>query len=297
LRAGEKGDQIKVTVGVCARNGASTLPQVMESIMKQDFPHKLMEVVFVDDGSEDDSLRIVEGYASKTDMSVRIFHHEWKGLGPSRNVVVDNARGGYIVWVDADMIIPKDHVRKQVEFLQNKPEVGIGKARCGLSPEQSVVSFLELVPFAVYDSRNGSLDSRLPGSAGAIYRVDAIRGVGGFDSTIIRGGEDIDAARRIRATGWLLCRSPTVFYEKARQTWQALWNQYSQRGHALFYLYYKNRITLSVYRMNPIAGFLSGVSYVVDAYRITGNRVVFLLPFHFAFKMTAWCVGFSKRSL
>jgi glycosyltransferase involved in cell wall biosynthesis len=255
-----------------------------------------MEVIIVDDGSEDETLSIAKDYANKMDMKVSVFHHEWKGLGPSRNVVVDNACGDYIIWVDADMTIPKDHVKKQVEFMQHNPNVGIGKARYGLLPEEKVVTTLEIVPFLVFDSRNGSLDARakLPGTGGAIYRVRAIRAAGGFDNSITRGGEDTDAARRVRAAGWLISRSPTVFYEKGRETWQGLWAQYFQHGCALLDIYRKNRSAFSIYRMNPIGGFLNGALYVVDAYRITGNKAVLLLPFHFAFKMTAWCVGFSR---
>jgi glycosyltransferase involved in cell wall biosynthesis len=264
--------------------------------MQQDFPHQLMEVIIVDDGSEDETLSIAKDYVNKMDMKASVFHHEWKGLGPSRNVVVDNACGDYIIWVDADMTIPKDHVRKQVEFMQDNPNIGIGKARYGLLPEEKVVTTLEIVPFLVYDLRNGSLDSKLPGTGGAIYRVEAIRGAGGFDNSIIRGGEDTDAASRIKAAGWLISRSPTVFYEKGRETWHGLWTQYFQHGYALLDVYRKNRRVLSIYRMNPLGGFLSGVLYVVDAYRITCNKAVFLLPFHFAFKMTAWCFGFSKSA-
>ena len=292
----ERARAPKVTIGVCVRNCASTLPCMIKSSMQQDFPHKFMEVIFVDDGSEDDTLNTVKGYANRMGMSVRIFHHEWKGLGPSRNVVVDNACGSYIVWVDADMTIPKDHVRKQVEFLQNNPDIGIGKARCGLLPKENLVATLEFLIFAVNDSRNCSLDRKPPGTGGSIYRVEAIRGVGGFDNDLIMGSEDTDAALRVKAAGWLLATSSAVFYEKGRQTWQGLWNQYSWHGYAFFYLYRKKsaRVLFSIYRINPIAGFLSGVLYVVDAYRITGNKAVFLLPFHFAFKMTAWFFGFSR---
>ncbi|MEM5867131.1 MAG: glycosyltransferase [Candidatus Aenigmatarchaeota archaeon] len=43
----------------------------------------------------------------------------------SINVVVKNASGKYIIWVDCDMILPKDHVQKQVEFMEQNPKVGI----------------------------------------------------------------------------------------------------------------------------------------------------------------------------
>lgn len=94
------------------RNGASTLREAIESVMAQDYPHELMEVIFVDDGSTDDTLSIIKDYASKMDMKVKIFHHKWKGLGYSRNVILKNSSCKYIVWVDGDIVIPPNYVKK-----------------------------------------------------------------------------------------------------------------------------------------------------------------------------------------
>jgi glycosyltransferase involved in cell wall biosynthesis len=69
-------------LAVCVRNCSSTVGKAIESILTQDYPHELMEVIFVDDGSEDETLSIIKDYASKMDMKVKIFrHHEWRGLG------------------------------------------------------------------------------------------------------------------------------------------------------------------------------------------------------------------------
>ena len=284
-----------VTIGVCVKNSAPTIREAIESILNQDFPHKLIEIIFVDDGSEDKTLLIINSYVPKMDMHVKVFHHEWKGLGPSRNVVVNNASGDYIVWVDGDMTLPEDHVRKQVEFMEQNPKVGIAKARYGMMPGESVVAALENIPFIVYYSKNGSLNSKLPGTGGSIYRVEAVRQVGGFSSHMKSVGEDQDAAYRVKVAGWLIHRSPAVFYERCRQTWQDLWKQYFWHGYGLYDLYRKNRDIFSLYKMVPIAGFVAGALYTLDAYRLTRRKSVFLLPFHFAFKMMAWCLGFAKR--
>jgi glycosyltransferase involved in cell wall biosynthesis len=287
----------KVTIGICVRNGAFTLHKAIESIIAQDYPHELMEIIFVDDGSEDDTLQIIHNYVSKikmTGMKVKIFHHEWKGLGYSRNVVVNNAEGKYIIWVDGDMILPKEHVRKHVEFIEKNPKIGIAKARHGIVNMKNVIAVLEHIPFVIYDLKDDWLESKLPGTGGAIYRVEAIRQVGGFDERLKGTGEDQDVAFRVKEAGWLIKRSPAIFYEKRAQNWREVWEKWIWYGYGDYDLYCKNRNIFSPLGMNPLAGFIRGFLYIADACRLIHRKFVLLLPFHLSLEMLAWCIGFTK---
>ena len=286
-----------VTIGVCVRNCEASVREAIDSILDQDFSHELMEVIFVDDGSEDKTLSVILDSVSRVDMNVRVFSGEWKGLGHARNVVVDNARGDYIVWVDGDMILPRDHVRKQVEFMEQNPKVGIAKAKCSAFLEENLVATLENIPFVVDDVRAGNewkTASKLPGTGGSLYRVEAIRQVDGFDNQLKGTGEDQDAAYRVEAAGWSIYRTNALFYERRSKTWKALWDKYVWYGYGDYRLYRKNRSIFSLHKMVPLAGFFAGLLYSLIAYRLTRRKVVFLLPFHYAFKMVAWCLGFAK---
>jgi len=286
-----------VTIGVCIRNNEATLPEVINSIIDQDFPHELIEVIFVDDGSEDSSSSIVKSYAIAMDMSVKVFHHEWMGLGPSRNIVLDNTSGHYIIWVDGDMMLRKDHVRRQVEFMEAHPEIGIAGGKRGIFPAGSLIADLENVSFMVYDSDKDISDKRLPGTGGTIFRVSALKQIGGFDPAIRGVGEDLDAAYRIKAARWMVGKSDAVFFERGRQTWQGLWRQYLWHGYGLRRLYRRNSSLFSIAKMTPIAAFFVGLLRMPNAYRMVRRRSVILLPFHFAFKMMAWCFGFANGKL
>lgn len=285
----------KITIGVCVRNCEASVKEAIKSIIDQDFPHELVEVIFVDDGSEDGTLRVIMDSVSRIDMTVKIFHHTWQGLGPTRNAVVHNACGDFIVWVDGDMILPRNHLRKQLQFMEQNPQVGIAKARYGMLQGEHIVAALENIPFIVYDCKDGSVNSKLPGTGGSIYRVEAIRKIGGFDNNLRGVGEDQDAAYRVKAAGWLISRSPAVFYEKRVNSWKNLWKKYFWYGYGDYDLFHKNRNILSLYRMSPVGGFVIGALYALEAFRLTHRASVFLLPFHFAFKLTAWCFGFAKR--
>ena len=289
-----------VTIGVCVRNSVTTVREAIESIICQDFPHELMEVIFVDDGSEDDTLSIIQEYVSRMDIEAKVFHTSWRGLGAARNLVVKNAKGKYIIWVDGDMILPKDHVRKQVEFMEQNPTVGVAKARYGIYPQKNLVGALEDIGYLAVDFKYGGevIGSRALGTGGSIYRVKAIRQVGGFDDYITGVGEDLDAEHRIRNAGWILYRAtPALFYERRRNTWKDLWNEGFWHGYGGHYVLRKDRGIFALYKMNPLAGFLAGAWYSTIAYRITYRKMAFLLPLQYAFKRIAWCFGFVKGQI
>jgi len=123
-----------VTIGVCVRNSASTIREAIESIISQDFPHELIEIIFVDDESEDNTLSVIQEYVSRINILAKVFKSSWKGLGHARQIVVGNAEGEYIVWVDGDIVLSKDFIRKQVEFMEQYPKVGIAKGKQSLEP-------------------------------------------------------------------------------------------------------------------------------------------------------------------
>ena len=284
-----------VTIGVCVRNCEIIIRGAIRSIMQQDFPHALMEVIFVDDGSEDATVSVIHDLVSNMDFDVKIFSYEWRGLGFARQVVVENARGKYIIWVDGDMMLSSDHVRKQVEFMEKNPSVGIAKGRYVLSRDEGLVAFLEDVPFIVfYYQHEGKTIEKLPGTGGAIYRVEAIKRVGGFDSRIKGAAEDIDLEYRIRNAGWRVYVSPATFYEKRPRTWKNLWVKYFWYGYGMHYVLNKNRNIERLYEMSPLAALVEGFWSSISAYKFVRSKRVFLLPLHFFFKMSAWSFGYAK---
>lgn len=295
----ERRANAKVTIGVCVKNGEKTLSQAIDSIKDQDYPHELMEIIFVDDGSEDNTPAIIRKSIISVDIESRVFHQEWKGLGASRDLVVDNARGKYIVWVDSDMILPTDHVSKQVEFVEKNPRIGIAKATYGLLKENSLVSFLENVSYVTIDKMYGGKSTeRTLGTGGSIYRVDAIRLAGGFDPAMKGVGEDMDAEFRVKKAGWLLqLGTPAVFYEQHRTSLLALWKEGLWYGYGGNATYRKNTSAFSLLRMSPVAGLLAGALYSTFAYRLFRRKAVFLLAFERAFKLSAWCLGFMRAQI
>jgi glycosyltransferase involved in cell wall biosynthesis len=284
----------KVTIGVCVRNCQDTLGKAIESIMAQDCPHELMEVIFVDDGSEDGTLSIIERYVVKMDMQVKIFHHEWKGLGYSRNVVVNNAKGDYIIWVDGDLMLTSNYVSTMLEFMEKNPKVAIAGGSYGMLVQRSLVAFLDNVEYVAYRYKSGT---NLPGTGGAIYRVKAIKEIGGFDEKIKGSCEDIDVAYRIISAGWSVVRDKALFFAYSKKTWKECWNHLVWHGYGAHYIKHKHNQILLLSRFSPLASLIGGVVYAVTAYKIIRRKPVFLLPLYTLFKNLAWWLGFLKSHI
>jgi GT2 family glycosyltransferase len=257
-----------------------------------------MEVIVIDGCSEDRTLQIVRGILFKSDVRSIILSDN-KGLGFARQMVVDYSKGDYIVWVDGDIILRKDYVSKQVEFMEKNPKVGIATGIHGIPPDANVIAALEDVAYIVTDYRlKGETSSRLPGTSGAIFRVKAIRKAGGFDKSLVGVGEDIDAAYRLRNDGWVVYRGlNVVFYEKRKQNLKELWDHYFWYGQGGYLVFQKNKQALALCEMTPLAGLLAGVWYAIMAYKMVYRKIVFLLPIYYTFKRLAWCFGFIKGQI
>ena len=280
-----------VTVGICVKNGSKNILNTLESVMAQNFPHELLEVIVVDDGSEDDTYYMVRLFALKMDMQIKVLHYKWQGIGKSRNVIARKAEGKYIAWVDSDMILPENFIQTQYEFMEKNPEVGVAKAAYGLIPKANLVASLENMSFVAENSRYEC------GTGGSIYRTQALLQAGNFDERLRFAGEDHDAAFKINAAGWLLQRSPAVFYEKPRTSWRNLWLKYFHWGYGLYDACQTNPNLLVLYEMTPLAGFIGGLKRASIAYKLTHKKRTFLLPLQFVFKLSAWCLGYLKGYL
>ena len=286
----------RVTIGMCGMNCQNTVAAALESVAKQDFSHELMEIVFVDDGSRDNTLSVVKNYLSKMDIASKVFSGEWRGLGKSRNTIIFNASGDYILWVDTDEIFSEDFLRKQMYTIEKNPKAGIVLGKLGILNQHNYVLVLDLIPSIVEHSRQDWKGPKLPGTGGATYRVVAARQVGGFDERISGTGEDMDIAFRIREAGWEIIEGEGVFYEEHGKlcTWISLLRRSANQGRDLRRLHRRTGRFSSFLKMNPLASFVAGVLYAVNGYKATRRKIVLFLPIHFNLKMLAWYWGFYK---
>ncbi|MCL5949551.1 MAG: glycosyltransferase [Candidatus Bathyarchaeota archaeon] len=293
-------DLAVVTVGLCVKNAEPIIQKAIDSLCNQSFPAKSIELIVVDGNSKDDTVKIIKNNLNKDFQSVKIFN-ETSGLGFARQMVVEKASGKYIVWLDADMTLSNDYLKNQVQYMETHPQVGIAGGKYNVHIGHGLAADLENIVYAVdsvYGQRgNASKFGYLPGAEGAIYRVEAVRQVGGFDTRINGAAEDTEMAYRVRAKGWELTMTKEMFTESTRGSWLSLWKQYVWYGRGGHFIFHKDPNALNLLQMSPLAGFLAGILRSPGAYLLTHNRSFFLLPVHYTYKRLAWFFGFFDAHL
>ena len=105
-----------ISIIMSVYNKQPYLQRSLDSVLNQDFSD--FELIAVDDGSTDDSLKILKEYQTN-DERIKVIHTENYGVSHARNVGLDNAVGKCIAFVDADDELMKDHLKSLLETIQN----------------------------------------------------------------------------------------------------------------------------------------------------------------------------------
>lgn len=90
----------------------------INSVLNQTY--KNLELIIVDDKSEDDSINVLKEIASKDARVKLILLSKNSGAANARNIAVEKAHGRYISFIDSDDIWSTDKIDKQVKFMRDR---------------------------------------------------------------------------------------------------------------------------------------------------------------------------------
>lgn len=107
-------DNKKVSIIIPAYNVEKYIKKGIESAINQTYRN--IEVLVVDDGSEDDTLRIAIGY--QYDERVKVFHQSNKGVSAARNLALSMSSGEYVIFLDSDDWLEECAVEKLIEIAE-----------------------------------------------------------------------------------------------------------------------------------------------------------------------------------
>lgn len=105
-----------VTIIIPVYNSAKYLPSCLDSVLSQTYQN--LEIILVDDGSTDESFRLVDDFA-KSNSKIKTIHQENSGLSSARNAGLKIATGEYVTFIDADDQIEPTMIKDMLEAVQD----------------------------------------------------------------------------------------------------------------------------------------------------------------------------------
>ena len=116
-------NQPLVSVIIPAYNAEKFIERTLQSVLTQTYKH--IEVLVVDDGSQDSTAAIVASVA-QTDPRVTLLQQPNSGVAAARNLAITRSTGEFIAPIDADDLWHPENLEKQVQcLLQAEPSVGL----------------------------------------------------------------------------------------------------------------------------------------------------------------------------
>ena len=111
-----------LSVLIPVRNAESFLPTALRSLFAQDC-QDVFEIIIIDDGSEDDTLRVAQEFMAEQQVPIRLVSNKGVGVGAALNTGLSNCRGDFIGRMDADDICSPTRFRKQLDYMRQSSQV------------------------------------------------------------------------------------------------------------------------------------------------------------------------------
>jgi O-antigen biosynthesis protein len=254
----------KISVIICSYNGASTVESCLASMTKIRYPGEV-EIIFVDDGSKDNTQEIVRRFPTVVNIQQKNM-----GLSYARNVGMHAATGEIIVYTDSDCEADEDWLYYIALALTRSKHVGMGGPN--LIPDEGswIADCVGLSPggptHVMIDDRTAE---HVPGCNMAFYRWAALE-VGGFDPQYRAAGDDVDFIWRLQHRGYSIGFAPAAqVWHYRRNTVKAYLKQQRGYGTAEALLKYKhpdhfNTLGASFWRGKIYGGEDIGVRFGSD---------------------------------
>jgi glycosyltransferase involved in cell wall biosynthesis len=199
----------QVSIIIPTYNSATYLKQAIDSVLAQ--THRDFEILVIDDGSTDDTADLMNGYGA----AVRYLRQPNHGVATARNRGIEESRGEYVAFLDADDVWLPDKLERQIEALEQYP----GRGAC--YTDFFVVAPDLTVQTRISHAQQGHtfeallLKGNVVGTpSSVICRREDVRQVGGFDPSFSYGADWEMWIRLASVTEFVHVREPLVLYRQ-----------------------------------------------------------------------------------
>jgi glycosyltransferase involved in cell wall biosynthesis len=205
---------MKISVLICTRNRAQPLDESLRHFFMQRFADEYeYEVVVVDNGSTDDTDRVVAGYGAEHPGIVRYCRESRPGLCYARNTAIAAAGGEIIVFTDDDVLVEKDWLNEIHREFTEDPALSLLGGRVLLAHDG-----LQKVSLQTSDQRQTFIypdPGSFPMGANMAFRREIFDRIGTFDVRLgsgkfFSGADDTDFFYRALKAGYRVLYAPNV---------------------------------------------------------------------------------------
>jgi len=230
-------EQIEIDISVVTYNSSKWIENFFKSLLSQAYPTKKINLFFIDNSSEDDTLEILENYKKKEKevfKSIVIISQENLGFGAGHDKAFKEGKAAFCLVTNIDLEFDVDSINNVINIAleDSKKEYASWEFR--------------QIPYEhpkYYDPV--TLETNWSSHACILVRKSAYIKVGGYEPKIFMYAEDVELSYRFRAFGYHLKYCPNAVvhhftYETANQV-KPLQFQGSILGNAYLRLRYGNK--------------------------------------------------------
>jgi len=269
----------RVTVLIPMHNEEKVASQVLDVLIDADYPHDLLQIIPINDFSEDATREILEDYAARYSFINPLHRYEGeRGKPVALNEALKLATGDIIIVFDADYLPPKGML-KDIASSFYDPEVGavMGRVIPVNTRSNILTRLLDLERTGGYQvdqqaRYNMKLVPQYGGTVGG-FRREVVMDLGSFDTNIL--AEDTELTYRLLTHGWkVIYANRAECYEEAPETWSVRARQIRRwsRGHNQVMMRYLMPLLTSEYLSfkEKLDGLLLLFVYVVPLLLLLG---------------------------
>jgi GT2 family glycosyltransferase len=222
-------DWPRASVVVCTYNGSRTIRDCLEGLRRLQYPD--YEVIVVDDGSTDDTPKIVNEYVRRH--GFRVIHTPNRGLGHARNLGLEAATGGIVCYVDDDAWPDRDWLTYLAATFRASRHAAVGGPNLAPPGGDEIAECIDRAPGnPTHVLLSDQEAEHIPGCNMA-FRKSALEAIGGFDPRFRIAGDDVDVCWRIQERGWTIGFSgAAMVWHRRRSSIRAFWKQQLNYGRA-----------------------------------------------------------------
>ncbi|WP_225320826.1 bifunctional polysaccharide deacetylase/glycosyltransferase family 2 protein [Streptomyces luteolifulvus] len=214
-----------VTVIVPAYNEEAGIEATLRSLLAS--THEYVQIIVVDDGSNDRTFEIAESVRAK-DARVMVIRQPNAGKAAALNTGLSWAHFDIVVMIDGDTVFDRDAIRRLIQPLAD-PRVGAVSGNTKVGNRQGILGRWQHLEYVI----GFNLDRRMydvlecmptvPGAIGA-FRRQALADVGGVSEDTL--AEDTDLTMALCRAGWrVVYEESAIAWTEAPSTVRQLWKQ------------------------------------------------------------------------